>query len=393
MLRKTIGLVFVLLLCLPSALMQDAEPSPEIIIYGVDTGTAASVITDQLTTLATLRIPAVMNHNIPDPYPWSYVLSPDQSKLVFEFTERSGTTYYVADLTTGHCCLKLDPQDKEMNSRGPGFPAFSPDSTQVAVDYTNSTYQALPQVVVYNVNTGAVIDRLRTPDAPPLDTGDDPVQLLVIDWTADGVGVIPVACCQSPTQGELTRWIPQEDVNQPATFASGTETFDLTKETLGTGESISVGLDVLYPSAFADGLYVPSNVVIYQAPSEAPHVIYVNPTDTGIGGANWVADGQAILITRVEPEEGKALEEAVLLRRDGTQLPMSFVYGETFLAATSDGWITRGINNGELIAYHLSDEISQTPIGKFERRMVVLYRSELGQSLEDAEPFPEVPAP
>jgi hypothetical protein len=410
---KLIGALSVLALSASAALMQDdiatvvftdviTAPFPEVVVYEPDTGSLYNITaggTESGANMSDVTTFAGMNA-------YNYMLSPDRSRLIFLMTtgmnETINGTYYVADVATGACCTKLDPQDPTMNN---AFSAmFSPDGSQLAVGHFNSMQmgpQPTPgQIVVYDLVTNGIVARLDSTRIDNTVFGNTPsIGIMMHDWTDDGIVVSPTCVgCEPPLQGNAQLWNPADDSLSDAKIP-----FNLTSQHLSNGESLSAIMDPTFPNnPDAVGMLPVPNVVSYTPASSDPavpapsQVVYFNPNNIYIRQVSWVADGQAILIQHANTADFFApSDEAYLLLRDGTQVPLTLPTTRQFLAPTSDGWVMLDTETTTYIYYRLSgatvEEIALNAL--YAGYPIVVETPDFGTSVLPGSVFPVVTAP
>lgn len=311
-------------------------------------------------------------------YGYSATLSPDRTKLAFlgSYTRADGVTYqtsvFVADLITQTCCIELvDPLNSVMDAATLG--PFSPDSTQIAVALFSSQDAAgtadIPALITtFDVNTGIVTANKSVDDLYPdyITSMAVPVQSAIFGtWRDDGVRVAAtcVACYIGVIQGLYQIWDPVT-----GTLSDPIEPFDMIfrrQALAGTGESIAAVYNDSYPASgavYPEGL--PPNVVFYYSdPSQAEgQLLFQHPDALPLNLAEWVADGQAVLVSYYNfgVMEGfelplpTTLAGAELLFRDGTRLAAPITEDEAFLAGTPDGWLMRNYQTSEVTHYQLT---------------------------------------
>lgn len=408
---KQIGVLALLALSASAAVMQDTTavpgvltvPFPEIVIYEPETGALYNVTAEGTQSGANMSdvVPFVSQNG------YNYTLSPDRSKLVFARTEAatdglSGSAYYVADVATGACCQKLDPQDPKMSAVLGGL--FSPDGTQFAANYYNGSFQqqTAGQVVVFDLATGGVVARLESSRLEnTFIPGTTLPGILFTTWDENGLVVWPSCVgCEPPLEGLAQVWNPIDD-----SLSAANVPYNLLSQSLGTGERLLATLDTTYPNnPDAIGMLPVPNVVTYTPASADPttpaasQVIYFNPNNIYIlfNGAHWVADGLAVLIQHGDQAEWfMQSAEAYVLLRDGTQLPLTIPVTRQFLAATSDGWVMMDTQTKAYIYYRLSGAAVEEIVldATFTGYPVVVETAKFGASVPVGAMFPAVTAP
>lgn len=400
---KQFGVLALLALSASTALMQDATPVPavmvpfpEVVIYEPETGALYNVTAEGTQAGANLSdVAAFAGQN-----GYNYMLSPDRSKLIFAYSEMvsdnaSVSTYYVADVASGACCQKLDPQDPAMT--GVLQAAFSPDGTQLAAAYHNNQFGTPTpgQVVVFDLATGSVVarltsDRIENTFMP----GNIPPGILFTDWGENGLIVWPSCVgCEPPAEGLGQYWNPADD-----SLSETNVPFSLFDVELANGESLEATLDSSYPNnPEAMGMLPVPNVVTYTPASadptvpNPPQVVYFNANNIYINRVQWVADGQAILIQHSDQGEWfMQSDEAYLLLRDGTQLPLTIPMTRQFLAQTSDGWVMTDTETKAYIYYRLTGATVEEIVldATFTGYPVVVETPKFGMSVAPGAMFP-----
>jgi len=409
---KMIGALTLLALSASTALMQDdiatvvftdeiIAPFPEVVVYEPETGTLYNITAEGTQSGANMSDVAAFSGTSG----YNYLLSPDRAHLIFLMSDTGNdmatSTYYVADVATGACCTKLDPQDPTMNN---AFTAmFSPDNSQVAVGHFGMLQgpQAAPgQIVVYDLATGTIVARLDSTRIDNTVFGNVPsVGIMMHDWTEAGIVVSPTCVgCEPPLEGMAQLWNPADDSLSDAKIP-----FNLTSQKLANGESLSAVMDPTFPNnPDAMGMLPVPNVVTFTPASPDPtvpapsQVVYFNPNNIYIRQVQWVADGQAILIQHADTADFFApSDEAYLLLRDGTQVPLTLPTTRQYLAATSDGWVMLDTEAMSYVYYRLSgatvEEIALD--ATYTGYPVVVEIPSFGASVPPGSVFPTVTAP
>jgi hypothetical protein len=312
-------------------------------------------------------------------------LSPDRTKLAFtgSRTLEDGTyrtSVYVADLAAGTCCLELvDPLNSAMDGATMG--PFSPDSSQIAVAlFSSKTLMGEADVTAlistFDVNTGIVTANKSVNDLYPdyVTQMQVPVDSATFgEWRADGVRVAATClnCYIGVIEGLYQVWEPVAN-----TLSDPIEPFHAIfprRELPGTGESIQAIFDEAYPASgafYPEG--VPPNVIRYfsDATQAEGQVLYQHPTPLPLNLAQWVLNGQAVLVTyyNFALQEGfevplpTTLAGAELIFRDGTILPVPMTDQDFFLTGTPDGWLTRNYETNDVTHYQVLDGVVTTNV-------------------------------
>jgi WD40 repeat protein len=157
---RTIGTLVMLLVSITIARMQDNPASSSgAVMYDAETGSVYTINADGIQPFADVfAAPPWYDSSIPA---YNFRISPDHARLLFNYPDESGIqTYYSADVNTGECCVALDPHDPQLDTIYAPSGAFSPDGTQFAASYQNSSAEIPPQIVVFDLTTGDVVGRL-----------------------------------------------------------------------------------------------------------------------------------------------------------------------------------------------------------------------------------------
>ncbi len=405
MLWKKIAVLSLLAVSVQTAATQDTTPTaltvpfPEVVIYEPETGALYNITAEGTQSGANMSdVAAFAGQN-----GYNYMLSPDRAKLVFAHTEMtadnmSASAFYVADVATGACCTKLDPQDATMNSVMGG--QFSDDGTQFLGSYFSNDFSKsnAGQLVVFDLASGSVVARL---DGSRLDStrfNNAPVPgIMFSDWTPQGVTVMPSCVgCEPPLEGMAQLWNPADDSLSAAIIP-----YSLLDQKLGTGERLRTTLDTTFPNnPDAVGMLPVPNVVTYTPPqvgiSEMPPVVYFNPDNIYINQAIWVADGLGILVIHADRAEFfMQSSEAYVLLRDGTKIPVMIPLTRQFLAATSDGWVMSDQQTKGYIYYRLTGATVEEIVldAVYNGYPVVVESPRFGASAMNMPSFPLVTAP
>jgi hypothetical protein len=403
---KQIGAAALLALSATTALMQESTlvvPFPEVVIYEPDTGALYNVTAEGITSGANMSdVPAFAGQT-----GYNYMLTPDRSRLLFvvagmEADNAGVATLYSADVASGACCEAFDPQNPELGSILNAV--FSPDGTQVVVSYMNNQLGGIKagQLVIFDIATKAVVARL---DGSRLDVsgvhGMIQPAILISQWTDQGLVVVPSCGGCEPAIGGLAQvWNPVDDTLSPANVP-----YSLQDQFLGNGESLRSTFDQTFPhNPDAIGMLPVSNVVSYApAPTSLTspmpqQVIFFNPDNIYISQAHWVADGLAVLIQQADKAEWfSQSDEAYVLLRDGTKLPLTIPLTRVFLAATSDGWLMSDSQTRGYIYYRLNgaavEEVVLDAAYPALSYPVVVETPKFGSSVPTGSTFPVVMAP
>ncbi|MBI5929097.1 MAG: hypothetical protein HY862_07305 [Chloroflexi bacterium] len=363
----------------------NAQSAPvwEITLFNGNNLTVATLTPQGITNQFTLTSPRILQGAV-----YNATLSPDHTKLAFigSYMRDDGVTYqnsvFVADLVTQTCCLELiDPLNSVMD--GATLGPFSPDSTQIAVALfstqdVNGTADIPALFSTFNVTTGIVTANKSVDDLYPdyVTQMTVPVESAVFGaWRADGVRVAATClnCYIGVIEGLYQVWDPAT-----GTLSDPIEPFSMIfrrHELKATGESIAAVYDESYPASgavYPEG--VPPNVVFYYSdPNQAEgQLLFQHPDALPLNMAEWVADGQAVLVNfyNFGVQEGfempmpTSLAGAELLFRDGTNLVAPMTDQEGFMTGTPDGWLTRNYQTNEVIYYQLANgTVTPTSLG------------------------------
>ena len=408
MLWKHIGALALLALSASTALMQDPTaapgvltvPFPEVVVYEPETGALYNITAEGTQSGANLSdVPAFAGQN-----GYNYMLSPDRTKLVFAYNEMISDgvyqgTYYTADVASGACCTKLDPQDPNMG--GVLQAVFSPDGTQLAASYHSNNFDPAigGQVIVFNLMTGSVVARLDSSRLNSTTPGALPPGILFTSWTENGILVWPsCVMCEPALEGLAQYWNPADD-----SLSEPNVPYNMQDLTLANGERLRAAFDPAYPNnPDAIGMLPVPNVVTYAPASTDPtvpspaQVIYFNPDNIYINRAQWVADGQAILIIQSDQAEYfMQSDEAYILLRDGTRVPLTIPMTRQFLAPTSDGWVMTDSETKQYVYYRLSGATVEEIVldVTFSGYPVVVENPKFGASVPVGAMFPAISQP
>jgi hypothetical protein len=271
---------------------------------------------------------------------------------------------------------------------------FSPDSTRLALSWIGfldrATYDFRGGIMTVDAATGTVLQSLTTGDASAaLNLGYDAPFATLGEWRDDGIRFIPNCyACEPRFEGEWAIWTPETNAIRPT---SGEYfSFSFGEMLLPTGESIYAGQSPQFPVSQEPAFLPIPNVIYYiqsgpmptfNAVTNAP-VIYFDENQVDIsGGAHWVIDGQAVLVTPYMSDHW------TLLFRDGTRQPVTLPAMSTFVAGTPNGWLALNDDpNGAVLTMYTVEgaEVLGTPLLRPlpENEFVnVLDAPELGTSL------------
>lgn len=333
---------------------------------------------------------------------YGYKFSPDETKLAFVGVTNSAdgsssTSYaYVADLSTGVCCLPLvDPLNSIMDSAMLG--SFSPDGTQVAVLLTSNAMLGTDTPVeglvsTFDVTTGIVTGNLGVYSLAY--NGELPPQGAQIGaWLADGVRVV-ASClgCEVPLEGFFQIWDPATGA-----LSDPVEPYNYLRHILvSTGEGIAYAQDQRFDfNSAADTMFPNANVVEYYPDAMVGNdkqVIYFNPNNVNIAySGGWAVNGEAVVIQHNDPNNTfSALPEVVLLSRDGTTQTVPTGANQTFIAGAPDGWLMLDYSTSTLYFYQVQDgQVTPTQIFQGQGFPQLIVSPVLGAP-SNPSPFPAV---
>jgi hypothetical protein len=335
--------MLLLLIAVIPALAQDA-PGWDVVLLERETGTIYTVtskgIASSMVITDLAQFSSVSN----------YLLTPDRSKLVFAHTpyaprtSDATTTIYAADVSAGTCCAPII--SAPYGTLDTPLMTLSPEGTQLvmgvheesSVDGTRSH-----QVKTFDITTGEVtaaldISRLIQPD---------PYQrvscVILGEWKEDGVRL--VSRCMGRGEGLGTFGVFQI-WNPPADELSDlVEPYDFfTRELPTTGERIRVVQNDAFrhePDT-TNAHFTTPNVVEYfaDASMSTPIVIFYNPYNLHLTYAEWILDGEAVLIRYSDAANlREASTESYILFRDGRWFRLEIPVNQSFLSGTPDGWM------------------------------------------------------
>lgn len=298
--------------------------------------------------LTSVPVPASL---YPPGYPFTIglsdiALSKDGTKLAAVFYEQStgnALQAVVADLALGSCCITLAPPLAQVYAYD--LAGFSPDHTQIALSFAGAApgddFAYVGGMAAYDVTSGALM-QVTNMEAPmdALDGGGSAIWALMGDWTESGVQWAPNCyACEGVFQGEYSLWLPQMNnfIAHSGTFFSWFGDF-----LAATGELLYARQIESFPISPEISMLTIPNVIQYVpggrfAPFEtlagAPVVFFDAATLDLSGGAHWVANGSAFLVTPTD------WPQWTLRNRDGATQSISVAPGARFVAGTADGWL------------------------------------------------------
>lgn len=342
--RKFMMLFVVLGVFLPQVFAQTDDARAEaddwhVILYDQIEGSLFHISSESLTEVP---LPAV---------PISAIASYDGHYVAMMYDDYQ---IGLADMWEGLCCDGVfNPFFAEADQYTRfGIGAINPDATQLVL-YSLSmqddgTFTPAQMTVI--APDGTVLDALSVADI-----AFDPALIYPYfgDWTPQGVELL-FGCfpCDGVPSGNYAIWIP----GVGGGFGlNGRNPFgDYLAQ---TGESIVLVRDENYdlqPEEF----YGPFNAIHYVAGMDtSPMTIYVDP-DANVPPTRWIMDGAALILH--ENEDAQPL----ILKRDGSVMPVDYAEESRFLAGTPDGWLAVALESGEVTHYVLDEngELSTTTL-------------------------------
>jgi hypothetical protein len=332
------------------------------------------------------------------------VISPDQRYLaVASQPQRSDVANPVAiyDLQGGNCCAYVAPPLDDIAAYELG--GFSPDSGRLVLVWVGffdrQTYAIAGGLMTVDAATGTTLQNLSMDEINAAFGFEFPQPFALLgEWREDGIRFIPNCyACEPIFEGEWAIWMPELNA---INISSGEHFSNFFGDVLrSTEEMLYADQSGQFPMS-AEPAYLPIPNVIYylvdqpvptyETPANGP-VIYFNPNQVDLsGGAHWVMDGEAALITPYLSGEW------TLLYRDGRQRAVSVAPNSTFLTGTPDGWLMQmdSPNGAIIVLYTVQGEaiISATlgePLAQ-NAYVQVLDAPELGTTRTEAEAFPPV---
>jgi len=336
-------LLFFVGLISQSTVAQEENPW-QIVILEEDIGRVIAVDNNGLSIVA--EVPEIVEFSAVN----DARLSPDGNILVFAGFRAGEAGIYLAELDTNICCEKLPdiiPEGTNFATLG----TFSPSGTQVVAALSSSTNVESGFVVVYDI-----VERRPTLFKSTLSfPNSDGVGAYLGNWTEDGIQVaITCLACERPTMGEYMLWNLDADVVEVTSIP-----YQINGEQLlATNEIVVVSRNESFPLG---GGFL-GNIVEYSAPHDQSNntvVIYHDPENIQIRSANWIQNGDALLITHVTDDL------SVILQRDGSIRQVRISSQHQFVATTPDGWLAR--TESDLFQYRDVDgELAPQLIGRIE---------------------------
>jgi hypothetical protein len=305
------------------------------------------------------------------------------------------------DLQGDTCCITLPAPLADVAAYDLG--EFYSDSHQLALSWVGFTdranYAVTGGITIASVPNGlSILDVSMEQIAALFSMGYIPTWVLMGEWDDQGIRLHPNCWgCEPAFEGEWLLWDPDSNFIRDSTaeFFS----FPFGDMLYQTGEILYAGQSAQFPVS-QEPAYLPIPNVIYyvrDAPmprftetSSAP-VIYFNENQLDIsGGAHWVLDGQAVLVSPYMSDQW------TLLFRDGTRQAVSVPVNSTFLRGTPNGWLSLNDDPGgvALTLYTVEGaEALATPLGitlPENQYVQVLDAPELGASVTNLGTFPTV---
>ena len=301
-------------------------------------------------------------------------LSPDQQVFVFVTEDNTGngftSTLNIANLEDNTCCTVIPtPDGRTWEVANLGI--FSPDSRYLVINFINAYYVDSDSILaIWDFETGEYQSTLKLHDTFNANA------VFVIDWTEDGIEMIPTCFpCGASADGYTTLWNPEtNEITEKYGFNAS-----LMGSRLGNGEIIQGAQDEDFPIGNADVMIGPFNVIQYLTEDNLDHVetIYFNPDNLNLIDIEWVIDGHAYLI------QDQFAEGATLVWRTGESQTLEFDDQQLFFVGTPDGWLMTDPSMWKLFQYQWVDgELTMTDLGTFPL-LKMLQTPVLGASITD----------
>jgi hypothetical protein len=297
-------------------------------------------------------------------------VSPDHRYLVAN-TQLVGTDtanpLMIYDLESGNCCVTVPDPVEDVAAITLG--GFSPDGAQFSAAWigfvSRDTYEFVGGMMTVDVASGQIVHSVSSADVSAALNEEFPSPWAFLGgWEEDGIRFVPNCfACEGVFEGEWLIWNPETNT---FTTSSG-EYFNVIFGDLlpATSEMLLAAQNPQFPMNNEPSYLPIPNVILYVhdrplprsfEPSDAP-VIFADPNRADLtGGAHWVLDGEAALIT---PSESDVW---TLLYRDGTQQTVNVPVNSEFLVGTPNGWLS--LNNepgGRVITLYTVD--GAPPVG------------------------------
>ncbi len=285
---------------------------------------------------------------------------------------------------------------------------FSPDAQKIALTYVGAnSAEAVIQdgevsggMMLVDLASGEVEAQIEVDEVNAgIESDNEDVWTLIVSWVeGESIPFVPACFFCQQIQPELIHlWNPADN-----TFTQ-TDRYYFNFGSLlpESGEIVVASLNPGYPLGNEEdvaGAYLPpSNVIEYYGPNDDPRseglVVFFDDSRFPLGGSPWVQDGRAFL-TRQQGDP-----DAVLVFRDGSQVPFTLPTGPVIVIGTPDGAVIVDedgivydyrVINGEMTG----EEVTQL---NFDRSynldtVNVIYSTPIGET-STGKPFPGVPEP
>ena len=307
----------------------------------------------------------------------------------------------IIDLQSNSCCVTIPPPLADVAAYGLGD--FSPDSGRLALSWIGFTdrtnYAVTGGIMTVDAATGTVLQNISMTEASAaLGLGFEAPFAILGEWRDNGIHFIDTCYgCEPRFEGEWAIWTPE--INTFTTSSGEYFSFAFGDVLSGTSEMLYTGQSAQFPVSQEPAFLPIPNVVYYilnapmptfSAPTIAPVIFFdENQVDLS-GGAHWVLDGQAVLVSPYLSDRW------TLLFRDGTQQSVFVPPNSTFLLGTPNGWLSLNDDPGgaALMMYTVEGaEALGTPLGitlPESQYLQVLNAPELGGSITELGAFPTV---
>lgn len=328
--RAVFGLLLLLLSVMP-AVAQDI-PADAAVLY---TGSRLIQVTgdgDQVTATG-IDIPAAAQHILPSVGVDYMRLSPNGAQLAFAdpHPESAETLEMRLRLTSpdgGDCCMDVTaPNDAP--PEGVLVGPFSPDGSRLVAIFFSGIYNpdAAQQsfIAIVDTATGEVVRSFDT------NAVLNSIGAVFGEWNDSGILLAPdcVACGGTPS-GLFFTMNPESGQTVRSDIF-----FTRMGDILSNGEIVASSRDESRPTAEAEALFPPNNVIIYSS-GGAPNpndIIYFDPEWLNLPQPRWGMNGDAYLL--YDSMSG----EAVAVFRDGTEARATLATGLAVIGGTRSGWL------------------------------------------------------